>query len=170
MTSTITNNQTQGIFGCVDKFREHSKLYEKHYTARDVVEHLRNSLFNLAKKMQLDCFMNVKPVNTDIEEQFRFVSDHFTLSVSFISYGSASNYLSLVKNPCTFLNYNKHISLLGQDIQQESKEGVLEFINSLMYLHRREFAFNCDYDDGCFDIRFESRKNRFNVEINVTVH
>lgn len=170
MTSTITDDQARDIFGCVDKFREHSKLYEKHYTARDVVEHLRNNLFNLAKKMQLDCFMNVKPNNTNIEEQFRFVGNGFTLNVSFISYGSSCSYLSLVKNPCTFLNYNRHISLLGQDIEQNSREGVLEFINSLMYLHRREYAFNCDYDDGCFDIRFESRKSRFNVEVNVTLN
>lgn len=170
MTSTITDNQASGIFGCVDKFREHSKLYEKHYTARDVVEHLRTSLFNLAKKMQLDCFMNVKPNNSDIQEQFRFVSNHFTLSVNFSSYGITSNYLSLVKNPCTFLNYNKHIGQLGQDLQEESKEGVLEFINSLMYLHRRDYAFNCDYDDGCFDIRFESKKSRFNVEVSVIIN
>lgn len=36
-----------------------------------------------------------------------------------------------------------------------------------MYLYWREYVFNCDYDDGCFDIWFEFWKSCFNVEVNV---
>lgn len=170
MSTTITDNPVSNIFECSDKLRQHSKQYEKCYSAPDVVEHLRNNLFNLAKLLELDSFIDIKSSSSNIEENFRLVNKDLTMTMSFNSYGHSTPYPSFVKNPCTFLQYNKHLASLGHDIVSESKTAILDFLNSLTYLHRRDYSFNCDYDEGCFDIRFESRKSRFNVEVGITLN
>lgn len=168
MTSVDTVESLDcGVFKCKVKFEEHSKEYNNHYQCFKSASLVRQEIFKIVDTCGMVTSMIIKTDDNLIDESFLLTNDYMTISVKISGNSKLTNKASPIKFVNTFLHYNKNSETFVSSLKEEFQIPVKQMLDNLMYLYKQGYRFDCDEDEGYFNIRFESSVSKVFTEVTI---
>lgn len=163
---SITAELGADVFSCPIKLNEHARQYERRHADPTAAQIVRLALSGLVSTYELITQCDVTADNSFIEEKYSILDDRFQITIKMKCINHGLPFTGSVKNPDTYKAVNS--ALAGIDYKINNEElliRVKQFMTSILRLYDKGYVFNCDYDDGHLDMRFESGRAKTFVEI-----
>lgn len=152
----------------VDEPSVENKPDEKPRQNTQSANFVRELFFQVALKLGMDTMVDISDKTHEyICERYKIINDRLNIELIIKGAKPAALWTSSIPSADTYQHFNKHTHSLIQYLHSLDCPVVVDALQKIMQLYRQDHRFDCDFDDGMFNIRFEHRPSKFFTELTI---
>lgn len=146
------------------------KAEDRKYIDSQTANFIRGTFFQLANDLQMATMMNMgDQTATSICERYTIQNDRLSMDLVIKGSKPTGMWTSSILSCDTYPHFNANLERLIADLPDEDTLAVVSQLQKLMQLFRQGHHFDSDADEKFFNIRFESRPQKFFAELTINV-